>query len=87
MRMLLRRLLPAAGLLALAFALSAPASVAPGPYRSALADAFATPAHAASGCGFKACQFVHGRIACARTTSAENCKSFSGACETKPCPI
>ncbi|MGH9798403.1 MAG: hypothetical protein ACRD5D_09655 [Candidatus Polarisedimenticolia bacterium] len=87
MRTSLRRLMMAAALVALVLVSAAPDSGTPGPYRSALADAVATPAYAAQGCGFKACQFVHGRIACGKTTSAENCKSFSGACETKPCPV
>jgi hypothetical protein len=56
------------------------------PYLSALADLTFGSVLAGQGCGYKACQFVHGKIACARTTERENCKAGSGYCETKPCP-
>lgn len=62
-------------------------SPAPGgsPYVSALADLTVGTVLAGQGCGYKACQFVHGKIACARTSERENCKAGSGYCESKPC--
>jgi hypothetical protein len=73
-------------LLFLTGALLRPPASQGSPYLSALADLTAGTALAGQGCGYKACQFVHGKIACARTGERENCKSGGGYCESKPCP-
>jgi len=79
------RFIALAILLAVTSILLAPPDDGLSPYLSGLAD-LSPDAALAAGCQNKTCQFVHGRIACARSTEAMNCKAV-GTCESKPCPI
>ena len=84
-RFAFRLLLVAAALAAVPIA-SAVLGPARTPYLSALSDLSAGTVYAA-GCQHKACFFIGGRSKCASTTEATNCKSGTGFCESKPCPV